>query len=485
MGAGIIAGVNSLRTTTEYAVIFQLLTGAEGLEYAFTHLTPEDFTVSELADAFGAFSRTFSQSGTSGVVKVSSSLVESKNLVGGDYPNLLKRAKAAMSTPGFDLVSVGDLVDSLSELALRSRMAKKARTIADQLDSLTSGVNSDTGAAQLYAVSQEALTVQTHVTTVRDEVPNLLDRLSGKVPDTPALPTSIPELNDLLNGGVRPGELFVVAARPGCGKTTLALNFATHVAFEAGKAVYFKSLEMSATEIMNKTVASTVHVPLSYLTGAHSSSDPEMSAIQEGIGLLKECGDRLVVDDSTDNTLAGFVAQARLMKTNLGDDLGMVVVDYLQLMTSGSKENRVEDISVITRSLKLLAKDLNVPIIALSQLNRESEKDRHSGGKPRLDNLRSSGSIEQDANQVLLLWRYPVENTEDYSPDVSEQPDYYAFKGLLEKNRNGKTGEFKLIPQLDQSLFLSAKEEKPWGGFEEPSREHLNNAPAINFDSPF
>lgn len=459
-----------LRETLEKTVIYRLLSEQPDAKM-FAVVEPQMFVNPSLGDIFRSFKQAFLDSGESGVLKAANELHSRENIAGLDFSQLLEECKAAAQSAqgGWVQVETLELGKALKEYATRDKLSSELAGVASQLVDLRSGTGARLGAQAALNFAQKTLLdtqEEEGVTSIGKETSIFFDRLDGKIPDVPPIPTTIPKLNEYLEGGIRPGELFILAARPGCGKTTLALDFARNAVFTQGFTVFFKSLEMTRRELMNKVAASHCLVPLSYFSKElRNENDEEYQTLLAHRDELETIGEKLLIDDGSDGSLQSFIARLRELKTAYSD-LKLVVVDYIQLMTAGSKENRQEDVSIITRELKLLAKDLDVAVIALSQLNRESEKQRDkTGGRPRLDNLRSSGSIEQDANQVLLLWRYtkaeaktgeeaPVD-IEDEVPAVAEEPYLYRFRGLLEKNRGGMTGEFKLLPLLDKSTFQS------------------------------
>lgn len=238
---------------------------------------------------------------------------------------------------------------------------------------------------------------------------------------------------DRMTGGFRPANLVVVAARPSMGKTALAIGMGLNAALDDGKSVAVFSLEMSADEIIGRMLASTAMVDGTRLrTGRLSGDDwPRIAQAADRLSNAK-----LFIDDSEGVTVAEMRTKARRLKSHHGLDL--VIIDYIQLMESAPgrrrDDNRVQELSSISRSLKLMARDLEVPLIILSQLNRAPDQrpDKH----PMLSDLRESGAIEQDADVVLMLYR-----DEYYNKDSEE-------KGVTDldiaKHRNGPTGRVKL-----------------------------------------
>jgi replicative DNA helicase len=237
---------------------------------------------------------------------------------------------------------------------------------------------------------------------------------------------------DRMTAGLQPGDLVIVAGRPSMGKTTLALNIAENAAIGAGAPVAVFSMEMSRDQLAMRMISSLGRVDQSHLrTG--NFGDEDWARINSAIAQMKTAP--IFIDDSGALTPTELRARARRLKRDNQGRLGLIVVDYLQLMqVPGTKENRATEISEISRSLKALAKELKVPVIALSQLNRSVEQ--RTDKKPVMSDLRESGAIEQDADLIMLIYREEV-----YEPDT-------ARKGIADiiiaKQRNGPTGEVHL-----------------------------------------
>ena len=243
------------------------------------------------------------------------------------------------------------------------------------------------------------------------------------------LPTGFTDFDEM-TAGLQPSDLIVLAARPAMGKTTLALNMAEYAALKSKKAVVIFSMEMSASQLAFRLISSIGRINAGRLkTG--QLEDEDWSRVTMAMKMLSES--KIFIDDEPALSPAKLLSKARRLKRE--HDLGLVVVDYLQLMqVPGNSENRATEISEISRSLKALAKELNLPVIALSQLNRglESRTDK----RPVMSDLRESGAIEQDADIILFIYR-----DEYYHKDSTD-------KGLAEviisKHRNGATGTVKL-----------------------------------------
>ena len=239
---------------------------------------------------------------------------------------------------------------------------------------------------------------------------------------------------DEMTGGLREGELFILAARPAMGKTALALNIAQHVASNPAnpKAVAVFSLEMSKESLLTRMLCASARVDQQRFRAGYLNPD-ERRSLQEAMYQMVESP--IFIDDSAGTNLMDVHAKLRRLQTE--HDLGLVVIDYLQLMQGrGRFENRVQEISSLSRGFKLMSKELRVPFLVLSQLSRAPET-RPGDHRPMLSDLRESGSIEQDADMVAFIFREEV-----------YRPDKESLKGIAElilaKQRNGPTGRVKL-----------------------------------------
>lgn len=237
---------------------------------------------------------------------------------------------------------------------------------------------------------------------------------------------------DRITHGLNRGNLIIIAGRPGMGKTSFALNVCQHVAIREGRPVGIFSLEMSGQELGLRVLCSEANVPFSRLRSGHLSQKQWSRIIQT----TRKVGEApLYIDDSPNPSLLEVASKARRLKAERG--LELLVLDYLQLMQAGGRyENRNLEIAAISRGMKQLSKELDMPVIALSQLSRNPER-RGSDHRPQLSDLRESGSIEQDADLVAFLYREEL-----YKPDDPEVEGLAEV--LIAKHRNGETGRIEL-----------------------------------------
>ena len=273
-----------------------------------------------------------------------------------------------------------------------------------------------------------------HIGTVMYKVFDHLNELSQSDSAIPGLSTGMRDLDSKING-LNKGNLLLIAARPAMGKTSFALNIGLNVAKKYNKTVAFFSLEMSREELAMRLLASESFVD-SQKMATGKLSEEEWTKLCMASAALSQTDIR--VDDNGAITVAEMLAKCRRL-----DNLGLVIIDYLQLMQGSgngrASDNRVTVVSDISRTLKVMAKELNVPVICLSQLNRAAES--RSDKRPMLSDLRESGSIEQDADSVMMLYR-----DEYYNPDTE---DKNIAECIVAKNRHGEIGTVKLqwLPQ--------------------------------------
>jgi len=256
------------------------------------------------------------------------------------------------------------------------------------------------------------------------------------------LPTGFTEL-DRMTSGLQTTDLIIVAARPSVGKSSFALNIAQHVAFREGRSVGFFSLEMSKEQIGFRVLCSEADVDAKKVRDGYASKEATVRLVT---AQAKIAGANFFLDDGASLSVPEMRAKAQRLKREKGLDL--LIVDYLQLMAGhGRFDNRTQEVSLMSRGLKLLAKELKVPIVALSQLSRQPEQRRGDLRKPQLADLRDSGSIEQDADVVVFLYREELYDRETERKGIADV--------LVAKQRNGPTGEFPLVFLADHMTFAN------------------------------
>ena len=269
-----------------------------------------------------------------------------------------------------------------------------------------------------------------------DKITKLYENKAGLT----GLPTGFRDL-DRMTSGLQPSDLILVAARPSMGKTAFTLNIAQNVGVRQHKTVAFFSLEMSQEQLVQRLLCQIAHIDSQKLRTGQLNSDEEWTRLTDACDKLYESP--IYTDDTPGISVAEMRSKARRLKSEHGLDL--IIVDYLQLMQGRNAESRQQEISEISRSLKALARELKVPLIALSQLSRsvESRQDK----RPMLSDLRESGALEQDADIVSFLYR------EDYYDKETE--NQHITEVILAKHRNGPVGSVKLYFKNEFTLFLN------------------------------
>lgn len=318
----------------------------------------------------------------------------------------------------------------------RSLMSVASKLVDVSLDEgLGAGEAMDQAESAIFSLSQKS--VSKAFTSVRDTLAESFDRLdelhkSGG--GIRGVPTGFKDMDDAL-AGLQQSNLLILAARPGVGKTTLAMNIAQYVSVELKRPVGFFSLEMSREELVDRLLVAQADIDAWKLkTGKLSEED--FSKLSDAMGVLAEAP--LFIDDTPALSVLEMRTKARRLQVESGLDL--LVVDYLQLARSRNLENRVQEVSEISQGMKNLARELKIPVIVLSQLSRAVET--RGGNKPQLSDLRESGSIEQDADVVMFLWREDNDSPENMMLDIA-------------KHRNGPLRSIPLHFKGDRIRFYS------------------------------
>jgi replicative DNA helicase len=307
----------------------------------------------------------------------------------------------------------------------------------------------DDAEKEIFAITGEH--VNTEIVATKDLVMAAIEQIEKLYENrgsVTGIPTGFVEL-DRMTSGLHPAEMVVIAARPSMGKTALAMNIAEHVAMNVGKPVAVFSLEMSSQQLVQRLLCSRAKVDLQRVrNGFLSERDfPSLTAAAAKLAAAK-----MFIDDTPGLSIMELRAKARRMKSQY--DVRLIVIDYLQLLRSTSRraqDNRQLEISEISGGIKALAKELDLPIIVVAQLNRQPDTRAKEGGRPRLSDLRESGSIEQDADVVGLLVRPEYYETDD---DAKQEKAGEA-ELIVAKQRNGPTGDVPLIFLKEYTRFES------------------------------
>src|SRR5258706_106819 len=301
--------------------------------------------------------------------------------------------------------------DTATKRALMSAAGKLVESSLDE--GLTAAELMDSAESQIFSLSQKNSSQSfTPVRTALAESFDRLDELHKQGEGMRGIPTGFTDLDDAL-AGMQKSNLIILAARPGVGKTSLAMNVAQHVAVNLKRAVGFFSLEMSKEELVDRLLVGQADIDAWKLKTGKLTED-DFTKLSNAMGELAEAP--LYIDDTPALSVLEMRTKARRLQVEHGLDL--VIVDYLQLGRSRNLENRVQEVSEISQGLKNLARELKIPVFALSQLSRAVES--RGVKKPQLSDLRESGSIEQDADVVMFLWREDPDNPENMMLDIAK-----------------------------------------------------------------
>ena len=373
------------------------------------------------------------------------------------------------------LASTAQMVPTASHALQYAQIIKKKATlrrmqgIAHEIADLSTqededvDVLLDTAEQKLFSVSQQFLKQTfTPISSILGDTFDRIDELHKNTGQMRGLPTGFTDLDNLL-AGLQRSDLIVLAARPSVGKTSLALDIARQVAVKHKVPVGIFSLEMSKEQLVDRLLCAEANVDLWKLrTGKLSDreGDDDFPRICHAMGVLSEAP--IFIDDSASLNIMEIRTKARRLKSEYG--LGLIMLDYIQLMEArADAENRVQAVAEITRSLKGIARELNIPILALSQLSRAVEMTKPA--IPRLANLRESGSIEQDADVVLFIYRKAADRNYRLE-DLSAQEKHLAEIHIA-KHRNGPTGMIKLFFDANRACFRNL--DRKFGEYNAPS----------------
>ena len=317
------------------------------------------------------------------------------------------------------------------------------RRVGETAGELTEMVRTEAGTAQqvleaaeqrIYAIRQgRSANGMEHISGVMASVWETIKERQAQGAEFPGISTGLIDLDRRISG-LNNSDLLILAARPGMGKTSLALNIALEAGTNSGKNVAIFSLEMSREQLGLRLISTECLIDNKKLLTGRLSGEDEWARAAMAVAALSQA--KIYIDDDSSLTVADMNAKCRRIK-----DLGLVIIDYLQLMQSAggnarNNENRQQIVSDISRSLKIMAKELNVPVVCLSQLSRANESRSAGQRRPMLSDLRESGSIEQDADIVMFIYR------ESYYEDDTENPN--IAECIVAKNRHGETGTVML-----------------------------------------
>jgi len=432
----------------EGAVLGSILIDPEALFKIADKLTPDDFYKQAHGDIYEAMTHLFSEHEPVDMLSLANRLKEKGQLerIGGQT----YLAQIAESVPTASHVThYADIVQKNATLrrliSASQEITKLSFDTEAEVDTLL-----DQAEQRLFSVSQKHLKQNfVPMRAILNEAFDRIDELHKEKGKLRGAPTGFKALDDILSG-LQPSDLVILAARPSVGKTALALDIVRNVALKDKKPVAIFSLEMAKEQLVDRMICAEANVDLWKMrTGKLSDrpGDDDFPRIGHALGVLSEAP--IYIDDSATTNIMEMRTKVRRLQKEKGQ-LGLLVIDYLQLMDSQTKiENRVQEISMISRSLKSIARELNVPVLALSQLARAVELQKPA--IPRLAHLRESGSIEQDADIVMFIYRKSADK--NYRPEDIPPEEKHIAELHIAKHRNGPTGMVKLFFDGDRAHF--------------------------------
>ncbi len=420
----------------EISTLGALLLDKDAIVKVADILEPNDFYKDAHADIYEAMVQLYEARTPIDILSLSSRLQEQgklDNIGGHGYLSSLAESVPTAS----HVVHYAKIVQRKSTLR---RMLAAAAEITGLGYQETDDVEDllDQAERKLYGISQKYYRENfTPIKHVLNEAFDRIDELHKESGKLRGLPTGFADLDNIL-AGLQKSDLIILAARPSVGKTALALDIARQVATKQKAPVGIFSLEMSKEQLVDRLLCAEANVDMWRMrTGKLSEREDDFPRIGHAMGVLSEAP--IFIDDSATANIMEIRAKARRLQLEHG--LGLIMVDYLQLMEGRSAENRVQEVAEITRGLKALARELNVPVLALSQLSRAVEMSKPA--IPKLAHLRESGSIEQDADVVLFIYRKAADKNyqiEDLLPEEKSVAELH-----IAKHRNGPTGLVKLF----------------------------------------
>lgn len=425
----------------ERALLGALILKSEAMHDVSVTVYPESFYADKHREIYRAILDTFMQGDPIDILTVTTKL-KGRNLLdrvgGASYVTELVESVPAASNALYyaELVQNKSILRGLINAA--DDISEIGYSDPENIDEAM-----DSAEKKIYQVTNAPTTQKfTPIGSSLTEAWDRFEKLNSSEYEQRGVPTGFHAIDNLL-AGLQKSDLIILAARPSMGKTTFALDIARNAAVLHGASVGIFSLEMSDQQLVDRMLAAEAGVDSWKLRTGKLTTDHEFEAVQAAMAKLSEAP--IHIDDQPGNNILKMRSSARRLKNEHGLDL--LIVDYLQLMSptsSKASDSMVQQVTEISRSLKILARELDVPVIALSQLSRAVEQ---RGGKPRLSDLRDSGSIEQDADVVMFIHREDKINKESDRPNIAEI--------LIEKHRNGPVGAAELYFDGQHVRFLN------------------------------
>ena len=411
----------------EEAVLGAILLDPEAMGRVAETLEPKSFSLRSHQTIYKASLALYSEGKPTDLMTVTTWLSDQKLLekAGGQLglTQLLDRTVSATNIDQYGLLisdkqTRRNLIESAHKIIeLAEDTSQPLETVIQKSEEQIANISQSKSQQDLVSIGE----------TLIDTFQEIEDRSESKIP--PGVPSGFYDL-DAMTGGFQRSDLIIVAGRPAMGKTALAVQFGFKIA-KKGLPVAIFSLEMSKGQLVQRLLAGEAKIESTRLRAGNIQQE-EWEPLTEAISKLAELP--IFIDDSSNPTVSEIKKKAQKLQAENDGKLGLILIDYLQLMDGGS-DNRVQELSRITRGLKGMAKDLNVPVVVLSQLSRSVEQ--RTNKRPMLSDLRESGSIEQDADLVMMIYR-----DDYYNPNTS---DGGIAELILAKHRNGPTGTVKLL----------------------------------------
>lgn len=423
----------------EESILGGILLDPEAMGRVADLLRPEAFYINAHKDIYKAALALHTQGKPTDLMSVTTWLYDHELLedVGGTskLAQLVERTVSAVNVDRYAALVMDkylrrQLIQAGNEIVqLGYETATELETVLDQSEQ------------KIFGLTQKR--PQQGLTPISDTLIQAFQEIETRNQDValPGIPTEFYDL-DAMTGGFQPSDLIIIAGRPSMGKTSFALAIARNIAEKLPVAVF--SLEMSKEQLVQRLLASEAEIESNYLRTGRIAAN-QWEKLSYALGALSELP--IYIDDTANQSVMQMRSQVRRLQAEQSGKLGLVLIDYLQLMEGSGSENRVQELSRITRGLKGLARELGVPVIALSQLSRGVEA--RTNKRPMMSDLRESGSIEQDSDLIIMLYR------DEYYNDNT--PDRGIAEIIITKHRNGPTGVVKLLfdPQFTRFRNLA------------------------------
>ena len=419
----------------EQSTLGGMLLSQEAVAEVFETVSGVDFYAPKHELIFNAVLSLFGKGEPTDVIAVTDELNKQGNLVkagGADYLHSLTGYVPTAANAGYYAKIIRERAIMRRLVEAGTKIVQLGYTDEGEVDDAVDQAQAEVFAVTERRESDDYVQLSQLMPEAYDEIEKIAAGVTGQ-----GVKTGFKDL-DALTNGFHPGNMIVLAARPAVGKSTLGLDIARYASIHKRETSVIFSLEMSRSEITMRMLSAEARVPLNNIRSGRLSEE-EWARMARRMGEISDAP--MFIDDSPNLSLMEIRAKSRRLKQR--HDLKLIVIDYLQLMTSGKRvENRQQEVSEFSRQLKLLAKELNVPVVAISQLNRSPEQ--RSDKKPMLSDLRESGSIEQDADVVILLHREDLYDSQNRSGEADL---------IVAKHRNGPTRTITVSAQLHLARF--------------------------------